>query len=35
MLGKDLTPQFEVTTGKRRIDSVEMGNLKKIQPGHA
>ncbi|HEY6847828.1 MAG TPA: hypothetical protein VI320_16715 [Terracidiphilus sp.] len=28
-LGKDLTPQFEVTTGKRRIDSVEMANLKK------
>ena len=29
VLGKDLTPQFEVTTGKRRIDSVEMANLKK------
>lgn len=28
-LGKDLTPQFEVTAGKRRIDSVEMANLKK------
>lgn len=29
VLGKDLTPQFEVTTGRRRIDSVEMANLKK------
>ncbi len=28
-LGKDLIPQFEVTTGRRRIDSVEMANLKK------
>ena len=28
VLGKDLTPQFEVTTGRRRIDSVELNNLK-------
>jgi hypothetical protein len=27
-LGKDLIPQFEVTTGRRRIDSVELNNLK-------
>src|SRR5665213_2248176 len=28
VLGKELTPQFEVTTGRRRIDSVELNNLK-------
>src|ERR1019366_6845795 len=28
VLGKDLTPQFEVTTGRRRIASVELNNLK-------
>jgi hypothetical protein len=29
-LGKDLTPQFEVTTGRRRISSVELDVLKKL-----
>jgi hypothetical protein len=30
VLGKDLTPQFEVTTGKRRISSTELDILKKL-----
>src|ERR1700722_7240983 len=30
VLGKDLTPQFEVTTGRRRISSVELDVLKKL-----
>jgi hypothetical protein len=31
VLGKDLTPQFEVTTGKRRISSTELDILKKLK----
>ncbi|MEI9979016.1 MAG: hypothetical protein WDN23_08430 [Edaphobacter sp.] len=30
VLGKNLTPQFEVTTGQRRISSVELDVLKKL-----
>ena len=30
VLGKDLTPQFEVTTGRRRISITELSILKKL-----
>ena len=30
VLGKDLTPQFEVTTGRRRISTTELDILKRL-----
>ena len=35
VLGKDLTPEFQVTTGRRRMSKTEMDILKAAASGHA
>ena len=35
VLGKDLTPQFEVTTGRRRISITELEHPQEVRQGHA